>query len=96
MKVDQALFDAAVNLIEKRFGKNSNEGAAAIYTNTGKIITSTAPEVLNSAVSMCHEVGAYCEAYKLNESVAASICVHQAKNGKNIIDRIQKRFSFFH
>ena len=85
MKVDQKLFDAVVSLIESRFGKNSDEGAAGIYTGTGKIITSIAPETLNDGVSLCHEVGAYCEAYKLNEKIVASLCVHQGKDGKIIV-----------
>ena len=85
MKVDQTLFNAAIELIESRFGKKSNEGAAAIYTDSGKIITSTAPETLNDSVSLCHEAGAYCEAYKLNEAIVASICVHQLEDGRNIV-----------
>ena len=85
MKVDQALFNAAVTLIEERFGKNSDEGAAAIYTDSGKVLTSTAPDTLNDGVSLCHEAGAMCEAYKLNEKIVASICVHQDESGKNIV-----------
>ena len=85
MKVDQKLFDSVVAFIEQRFGKNSDEGAAAIYTESGKIIISTAPETLNDSVSLCHETGAYCEAYKINEKVVASICVHQNKDGSNIV-----------
>lgn len=85
MDVDQKLFDAAVKLIEERFGKKSDEGAAAIYTESGKIITSTAPDCLNDGVSLCHEVGAFCEAYKINEKIVASICVHQNENGENIV-----------
>lgn len=67
MEVDQKLFDAAVILIEERFGKKSDEGAAAIYTESGKIITSTAPDCLNDGVSLCHETGAFCEAFKIKE-----------------------------
>jgi cytidine deaminase len=85
MKVDQNLFDSVVAFIEKRFGKNSDEGAAGIYTESGKILISTAPETLNESVSVCHEIGAFCEAYKLNEKILASICVHQGKDGKNIV-----------
>jgi cytidine deaminase len=85
MKVDKKLFDSVVDFIEKRFGKNSDEGAAGIYTDSGKLIISTAPEALNDSVSLCHETGAYCEAYKLNEKIVASVCVHQGKDGKNIV-----------
>ena len=85
MNVDQKLFDSVVNFIEKRFGKNSDEGAAGIYTESGKLIISTAPDVLNDSVSLCHETGAYCEAYKLDEKIVASICVHQSKDGQNMV-----------
>ena len=85
MKVDQKLFDAVVSFIEERFGKNSDEGAAGIYTESGKMLISTAPDTLNDSVSLCHEVGAYCEAFKLNEKIVASICVHQGRDGKNIV-----------
>ncbi len=85
MKVDQNLFDSVVAFIEQRFGKNSDTGAAGIYTESGKLIISTAPDTLNDSVSLCHETGAYCEAYKLNEKVVASVCVHQGKDGKNIV-----------
>lgn len=85
MKVDDHLFNVVVCFIEERFGKNSDEGAAGIYTESGKLLISTAPDTLNSSVSLCHEVGAYCEAYKLNEKIVASICVHQQKDGTNIV-----------
>lgn len=85
MKLDQKLYDAAVALIEERYGKNADDGAAAMYTETGKILTSTAPEALNDGVSLCHETGALCEAYKMGEKIIASICVYQDENGKNIV-----------
>ena len=85
MKVDQKLFDSVVSFIEERFGKNSDEGAAGIYTESGKLIISTAPDTLNDSVSLCHETGAYCEAYKIDEKIVASVCVHQGGDGKNIV-----------
>lgn len=85
MNVDQRLFEAAINLIEERFGKCSGEGTAAIYTESGKLITSTAPDTVNDGVSLCHETGAFCEAYKLNEKITACICVYQDKEGRNIV-----------
>ena len=66
-------------------GKNSDEGAAGIYTESGKLIISTAPDTLNDSVSLCHETGAYCEAYKIDEKIVASVCVHQGGDGKNIV-----------
>lgn len=41
----------------------------------GSIVMSTAPKAVNLAVEVCHETGALCEAYKLDQAVVASVCV---------------------
>ncbi|MDQ2078422.1 cytidine deaminase [Marinimicrobium sp. ABcell2] len=74
MSADQELYDAAVALIERRYPTGFG-GAAAIRTETGKILTSVAPETKNDALSLCMEVGAYLEAHKLNEAVTHSLCL---------------------
>ncbi|POC07046.1 cytidine deaminase [Vibrio vulnificus] len=50
-------------------------GAAAVRTESGKILTSIAPDTKNDALSLCMEVGAYLEAHKLNERVTHSLCL---------------------
>ena len=57
-------------------------GAAAIATNSGKILTSIAPDTKNDALSLCMEVGALLEAHKLNEKVTHSLCIYR-KNEKS-------------
>src|ERR1017187_2892500 len=47
----------------------------------GSIVTSTAPSVPNPAVETCHETGAFCEAYKLNQEVRDSVCVIRSDQG---------------
>ena len=82
--VDETLYTlyvAAVNFLNSRFPGESWEGAAAMYTENGRILISTAPDSLNQGVSLCHETGALCEAYKLNERVTASICVVRDPQG---------------
>lgn len=74
-EITNELYQAAVDLINTRFPNKVWEGAAAIYTETGKILTSTAPDYYNDGVSLCHETGALCEAFKLAEKVTASICI---------------------
>ncbi|OCQ53500.1 cytidine deaminase [Photorhabdus australis subsp. thailandensis] len=74
MNIEQDLYNAAVNLIEKRYPKGWG-GAAAVRTTSGKILTSIAPDTKNDALSLCMEVGAYLEAHKLNEAVTHSICL---------------------
>lgn len=47
----------------------------------GTILCSTAPDALNETVSLCHETGSLCEAYKLDRQVTDSICVVQPSPG---------------
>jgi len=74
MNIEQQLFTAAVELVNTRYPKDWG-GAAAIRTETGKIITSIAPDVKNDGLSLCMEVGAYLQAHKLNEAVTHSLCI---------------------
>lgn len=74
MNIEQALFEAAVQLIQKRYPTGWG-GAAAMYTEDGTILTSVAPEVLNASTELCMETGAICEAHKLQKVVTHTICV---------------------
>lgn len=80
MKVDQKLIQAAIDFVNKRF-PSGVEGAAAVYLEDGQILISTAPAVDNDSVSLCHETGAICEAYKLNKKITASVCVSRDERG---------------
>jgi cytidine deaminase len=71
---EQELYHAAVELIKKRYPLGWG-GAAAVRTETGKILTSIAPDTKNDALSLCMEVGAFLEAHKLNEKVTHSLCI---------------------
>lgn len=71
---EQELYHAAVELIKKRYPRGWG-GAAAVRTETGKILTSIAPDTKNDALSLCMEVGAFLEAHKLNEKVTYSLCI---------------------
>lgn len=75
MSVDQELVDAAVALVEARFPGEKWAGGAAMRLEDGTIVTSTAPKAVNPSVEVCHETGALCEAYKLDQAVVASVCV---------------------
>jgi cytidine deaminase len=86
MKVDQKLVNAAIEFVKNRFpGNQPFEGAAAMYTDDGSILISSAPETINSSVSLCHETGAICEAYKLNKRITATVCVSRDEKGNFII-----------
>ncbi|HHE0475688.1 TPA: cytidine deaminase, partial [Vibrio parahaemolyticus] len=72
--IEKELYQAAVELVNMRYPSGWG-GAAAIRTESGKILTSIAPDTKNDALSLCMEVGAYLEAHKLNERVTHSLCL---------------------
>ncbi|MHA2939681.1 cytidine deaminase [Vibrio sp. RC27] len=74
MNIEKAIFDAAVELINSRYPSGWG-GAAAVRTETGKILTSVAPDIKVESLGLCMEVGAYLEAHKLNEAVTHSLCI---------------------
>lgn len=78
MSLDQSLVDAAVQQALERF-PSGYAGAAAVRTDTGRILTSVSFDAPNDAVSLCHEVGAFCEANRLGERVVASVCVSRSQ-----------------
>ncbi|MBD8025061.1 cytidine deaminase [Ureibacillus sp. Re31] len=70
----EKLYQAAIDLIEKRYPSGWG-GAAAMYTENGQILTSVAPDVINASTELCIETGAILEAHKLNTKVTHTICV---------------------
>ncbi|GHO42359.1 cytidine deaminase [Ktedonospora formicarum] len=85
MKLDQRLIDAAIHLMNTRFPQDEDAGAAAMYTETGEILTSVSPDIPNGAAALCHETGAICEAYKREQKVTASVCVYRAANSSDVL-----------
>jgi cytidine deaminase len=77
MALTQKLVDAALAQAKAHY-PDGYAGAAAVQTNTGRIITSVAFDAPNDAVSLCHETGAFCEANRLGEPVVASVCVSRS------------------
>lgn len=74
MDIEQQLYKAAKDLLELRYPFGWG-GAAAMYTEDGKILTSVAPEVINASTELCIETGAILEAHKLNTKITHTICV---------------------
>lgn len=72
--IQQKLYSTATDLIKKRYPSDWG-GAAAMYTEDGKILTSVAPEVINASTELCIETGAILEAHKLNTRITHTICV---------------------
>ena len=74
MGVDQKLVDAAIGQALQRFPEGYC-GAAALYTECGKVLTSVCFDGPNEVINLCHETGAICEANRLGLKVTASVCV---------------------
>jgi cytidine deaminase len=83
--LDQNLVDAAIELMNRRFPKDGEAGAAAMYTEEGEILTSVSPDIPNWVAGLCHETGAICEAYKLGHKVTASVCVSREANSDKVL-----------
>lgn len=75
MHLDQSLLDAAAGLLRHRFGDSGWGGAAAMYTDTGRVLTSVSIEAMLDSANLCIETGAIAEAHKLNEPITASVCL---------------------
>ncbi|AZP03197.1 cytidine deaminase [Jeotgalibaca ciconiae] len=85
MNIEQKLYQAAIDLIEKRYPTGWGS-AAAMYTKNGEILTSVAPDVLVASTELCIETGAILEAHKLNTEVTHTICVvREDENAEYVI-----------
>lgn len=71
-------------LATERFPE-SFEGAAGMLLENGTIVTSTAPTAANPSVEICHETGAYCEAFKRRKNIVASVCLHHAGHEQFVV-----------
>ena len=75
MNIEKEMFEKAVIFLNKRYGENKAGGVAILRIETGEYLISVWPEVNNSSADLCAEVGAICEAHKLNKKVTHSLCV---------------------
>ena len=79
------MVDACRTLIGSRFPDDSERGAAAMLLADGTILTGTSPDAANSSVEVCHEIEPYCGAFRLGQSVVASVCLHRASDGRFLV-----------
>lgn len=85
MNIEAQLLESAKKLINSRYPCGWG-GAAAVHTESGRILTSVAPEIKLESLGLCIEVGAYLEAHKLNDAVTHSLCIsRQDENSEFII-----------
>jgi len=74
IKISEKMYQLAIELIRYRYPVGWG-GAAVIRTEEDHYFTSVALETANGSAQLCIEVGAMCEAHKLNERVTHCICV---------------------
>ncbi|GIM89605.1 cytidine deaminase [Paractinoplanes toevensis] len=51
----------------------------------GSILTGTSPDAMNASVEVCHEIEPYCGAFRLNQRVVASVCLHRQPSGRTVV-----------
>lgn len=72
-------------LIDTRYPDDRDHGAAAMLLADGTILAGTAPDAVNPAVQVCHELEPYCAAYRLNQPIVASVCLHREPGGRILV-----------
>ncbi|NHN19454.1 cytidine deaminase, partial [Bacillus amyloliquefaciens] len=77
--------DACRDLIEQRFPGAEERGAAAMLLADGTVLTGTAPDAVNPAVEVCHEIEPYAAAFRLNQEILASVCLHRDEAGRFLV-----------
>ena len=77
--------DACRDLIEQRFPGAEERGAAAMLLADGTILTGTAPDAVNPAVEVCHEIEPYAAAFRLEQEIVASVCLHRDDKGRFLV-----------
>jgi cytidine deaminase len=72
-------------LIDTRYADGVENGAAAMILADGTILTGTSPDAVNPAVQVCHETEPFCGAYRLNQPIVASVCLHRKPDGRTVV-----------
>ncbi len=80
IEIGKEMFNKAVLFFNERYGENKAGGVAILRTKLGNYLISIWPECNNSSADLCAEVGAICEAHKLNTSITHSLCVCRQKD----------------
>jgi len=81
----ELVVEACRSLIEQRFGTGVDAGAAAMLLVDGTVLTGTAPNATNPSVEVCHETEPYCAAFRLNQSILVSLCLHRTSDGRFVV-----------
>jgi cytidine deaminase len=87
--VDEMALSGAIaacqTLMNARLPEDEEQGAAAMLLGDGTIVVGTAPTAVNSSVDLCHETEPFCAAYRLNQRIVASVCLHRQQGGRTVV-----------
>jgi len=81
----EPVVEACRSLIAQRFAADVHAGAAAMLLGNGTVLTGTAPDAINPSVEVCHETEPYCAAFRLNQPILASLCLHRTPDGRFVV-----------
>jgi len=76
---------ACRELIQMRFHDEPDTGAAAALLGDGSILTGTSPNFPNPSTTVCHETEPYLAAFRLNQTILASLCLHHTDNDRFLV-----------
>lgn len=76
---------ACRDLIQTRFDDEPDTGAAAVLLGDGSILTGTSPDFPNPSTTVCHETEPYLAAFRLNQTIMASLCLHRTDNDRFLV-----------
>jgi len=51
----------------------------------GTVPTGASPNAINPSVEVCHELKPYCAAFRLNQPIVASVCLHREPGGRVLV-----------
>lgn len=72
--IENRMYQMVIELIQNRYPIGWG-GAAVVHTAKDHFFTSVALDTANGGAQLCIEVGAMCEAHKMNERVTHCLCV---------------------
>lgn len=81
-KIGIEMYKKAVDFMNFRYGEGKAGGVAVLRIKTGEYLVSVWDEEVNESAYLCAEVGAICEAHKLNQRVTHSLCVCRQNDGE--------------
>ena len=81
-KIGIEMYKKAIDFMDYRYEIDKAGGVAVLKIQNGEYLISVWDEEVNESAYLCAEVGAICEAHKLNQKVTHSLCVCRQNDGE--------------